>query len=346
MNIVVAPDSFKECLASEEVGRTVASALRELDPSLHVTVCPLADGGEGMLSVLAPALQAHLREAVVSDPLGRPVRAQYGVAGKTALVETARACGLQLLSERERNPLLTSTRGVGELLLDAFRQGCRHFIVGLGGSSTCDGGEGMLSVPGIEALREATFEVLCDVRNPLVGPEGAARVFGPQKGASPAQVEVLERRMLSWADTLGRQTGVPVADVPGAGAAGGLGGAFLAYFKASLASGIGRVLDLVGFDAAVAGADAVITGEGRSDSQTLSGKVPYGVLLRSPAPVYLLSGRIQDLPSLLAAGFTACEEVSPRSLPLREALRREVAMQNLSSATKRLFQTIRTAASR
>lgn len=297
---------------------------------------PLADGGEGTLDVLAPALGASIREVTVSDPLGRPATARYGVAGETAILEVAQACGLQLLKPSERNPLIASSRGVGELLMAAYADGCRHFLVGLGGSAICDGGVGMMSVPGIRDL--ASVELLCDVNAPFVGPTGAARAFGPQKGASPEEVEVLEKRMLDRAALMQEETGVDVRELPGAGAAGGLGGAFMAYFGARKVSGIGRILELVRFSEAVKDASLVITGEGRSDAQTLLGKVPLGVLQNAgKVPVALVSGRIDDREALVSAGFHPVVEVSPRNLPLREALIPSVALQNIQSAVKTLF---------
>lgn len=241
--ILVAPDSYKECLPSADVAAAIASALEELLPGEKILSLPLADGGEGTAEVLTRAMGGQMAEAVVPDPLGRPVTARYGIADETAIVEAAQACGLQLLVPRERNPLLTSSRGLGELLLTARTQGCHRILIGLGGSATCDGGAGMLSVPGIrEALEGTEMVVLCDVDNPFTGPAGAARVFAPQKGASPEDVELLEDRMLQQASKILQDTGIDVTDLPGAGAAGGLGGALTAYFEARLQPGIEAVL--------------------------------------------------------------------------------------------------------
>ena len=236
MKIILAPDSFKECLSSREVAAVWASAAREKWPGAEVVEMPLADGGEGTLDVLAAAMGADICQVSVHDPLGRSVQASYGVAGETAIIEVAQACGLQLLQPSERNPLIASSRGVGELLMAAYGEGCRHFLVGLGGSAICDGGAGMMEVPGIKYLTEITIELLCDVNAPFVGPKGAARLFAPQKGASPEDVEVLEERMFKLAARMLTETGVDVTSMPGAGAAGGLGGAFMAYFGASPAS--------------------------------------------------------------------------------------------------------------
>ena len=314
----------------------MAQAVHQAYPSAEVIPIPLADGGEGTLEVLVPALGATLREVMVSDPLGRPVRARYGVAGETAIIEVARACGLQLLKPAERNPLIASSRGVGELLMAAYAEGCRHFLVGLGGSAICDGGAGMMAVPGIRNL--TSLELLCDVNAPFVGPTGAARAFAPQKGASPEEVEVLETRMMNLAAHMEKETGVDVRQMPGAGAAGGLGGALMACLGARMVSGIGRILELVHFSDAVEDASLVITGEGQSDAQTLQGKVPYGVLQNAKGtPVALLSGRIVDRPALESAGFHPVVEVSPRHLSLREALTPSIARRNIQSAVKTLF---------
>lgn len=338
MKIVVAPDTFKGCLPAGEVARVVADALREAHPDWMVVERPLSDGGEGTLETLVSALGGEMCHVRVSDPLGRPVWAHFGLCGDTAVVEVAQACGLQHLSETELNPLLATSYGVGELLLAARERGASHFLVGLGGTAVCDGGAGMMQVPGIrEALSGCTLELLCDVDNPFVGPRGAARVFGPQKGARPQDVEVLEQRMVSLSAAMLAATGVDVRNMPGAGAAGGLGGALMAYFGAKAVSGAERVLDLVGFDGLLEGADLVITGEGQSDLQTLGGKLPYGVLKRAKEiPVVLLSGRIEDQEDLLRAGFARLVPVSPEGMPLEVAIQPPVARENLRRAVQDL----------
>lgn len=340
--VIVAPDSFKGCLSAGEVAHTVASALREGHPDWEVVEFPLADGGEGTVDVVIPALGGTICQAVVSDPLGRPVSARFGLLGETAVLEVAEACGLKYLEPRERNPLVASSYGVGELLMAARNQGARRFLIGLGGTATCDGGAGMMQVPGLrEALKECTFELLCDVSVPFIGPEGAVQVFAPQKGAAIEDLPLLEERMKAFAGTMLAETGIDVLSLPGTGAAGGLAGAFMAYFGAGAVSGIDRILDLTGFDAALEDADLVITGEGKSDLQTLSGKVPLGVLRHSRGiPVILLSGRIEHRDALTAAGFSRLLQVSPDNLPIEEAMKPEVAIACLRAVTLAAFQSL------
>ena len=339
MKAIVAPDSYKGCLSAKEVAATAASALRELRPSWEIVEHPLADGGEGTVDVLVPAVGGTFCEAVVCNPLGRLVTARYGLAGDLALIEVAEACGLKHLRPEERNPLIASSYGVGELLLAAHSAGARRFLVGLGGTATSDGGAGMMHVPGLrKSLAGCSFEILCDVQVPFIGPEGAACRYAPLKGASPEAVLLLERRMEDLAGTILAETGVDVLRLPGTGAAGGLAGAFMAYFGAENVSGIDRILDLTGFDAALEGADLVITGEGKSDRQTLSGKVALGVLRRSKGiPVALLSGRIEDAEALVAEGFSKLVQVSPENLPLAEAMDPETAKENLRKAVTSLL---------
>ena len=331
MKVVVAPDSYKGCLTAGEVAQAMAAALRSGHPDWAVVELPLADGGDGTLDVLLPALQGEYRQAAVHDPLGRPVSARWGLAGETAVIEVAEACGLKLLACDERNPLVASTYGVGELLLAAYEAGAKHFLIGLGGTATCDGGRGMLDVPGlVEQLKGCTLELLCDVENPFIGPQGAACVFAPQKGASEADVQTLECRMTEWAGIILERTGVDVREMSGAGAAGGLGGALMAFFGGVRVSGIDRILDLLSFDSLVQGAGLIITGEGRSDLQTLDGKVAQGVLRRAGGiPVALVSGQIQNREELQAAGFSSLVQITPEDMSLSEAVKPEMARRNL-----------------
>lgn len=341
MKIIIASDSYKGCMSSKDVGAAVSAAIAEINPSAEtVTVC-VADGGEGTVEAMVDSFGGRIVSDMVSDPLGRPISAEYGIAGDLAIIESAAACGLSLLSKSERNPLMTSTRGLGELIVAAVRRGCRRFIVGLGGSATNDGGMGMISAPGfLELAKGKEFLVACDVDTPFVGPCGASRVFAPQKGASPEDVELLEERMVGTAAKILKETGTDVSDMRGAGAAGGLGGAFRAYLGATLKPGVDIVLDAVRFDELLDGADLVITGEGCSDYQTVKGKTAFGILQRTKrrnVPVALVSGAVRDVEILREAGFSYILRVSPEGLPTEEAMRPEVTRANLENAIKRLM---------
>lgn len=355
MKIIVAPDSFKECLGAEEVARAMAAGLREAvsvaagvqgagggKEPLDVVEMPLADGGEGTVRVLAAALGARIVRATVTGPLGEPVEAEYAMtrSGSTAILEVASACGLPLVPPEKRNPLHTTSRGVGELILDALEKGCKHILIGLGGTSTCDGGAGMLSVPGLREKAAGTkFQALYDVDCPFYGPMGAARVFGPQKGASPEEVELIDQKMQAMAEKILRETGLDLQTLPGAGAAGGLGGAMAAYLGARMRSGVDGILDLIDFDGAVKDADLVLTGEGKSDAQTLKGKAPLGVLRRSKGvPVALVSGAINDREELGKAGFRYLLPVTPEGTPRELAIDPETAVENIKKAVTALIQ--------
>ena len=339
--IVIACDSYKGCLSSSEVARAAAEGVAEVYPDCEIVRLAVADGGEGTVDALVDTLGGHLEWAEVSDPLGRPVKAAYGVAGDLAIIESAAACGLTLLTKEERNPLVTSTKGLGELIMAAIDKGCRKFLIGLGGSATNDGGMGMIRAEGfLEKTKGMKFTVACDVDTPYIGEHGASRVFGPQKGASEQDVEILEERLGGYALTILKETGVDVRDMAGAGAAGGLGGAFRAYLGAELKRGVDLVLDQIDFDSKIQGADLVITGEGCSDYQTLKGKTASGVLERAKRqgiPVALVSGAVRDEQMLRDGGFGIIEAVSPLSMSREEAMRPEMAKFNICQTVKRLL---------
>ena len=339
--IVIACDSYKGCLSSSDVANAAAHGVAEVYPDCEVIKLAVADGGEGTVEALVDTLGGHLEWAEVSDPLGRPVKAAYGVAGDLAIIESAAACGLTLLTKEERNPLVTSTKGLGELIMAAIEKGCRKFLIGLGGSATNDGGMGMIRAEGfLEKTKGMKFTVACDVDTPYIGEHGASRVFGPQKGASEQDVEILEERLGGYALTILKETGVDVRDMAGAGAAGGLGGAFRAYLGAELKRGVDLVLDQIDFDSKIRGADLVITGEGCSDYQTLKGKTASGVLERAKRqgiPVALVSGAVRDEQMLRDGGFGIIEAVSPLSMSREEAMRPEMAKFNICQTVKRLL---------
>lgn len=339
--IVIACDSYKGCLSSSQVADAAAKGVTEVFPDCEITKLAVADGGEGTVEALVTTLGGHIEWTEVSDPLGRPVKAAYGIAGDLAIIESAAACGLTLLTKEERNPLITTTKGLGELILAAIDKGCRRFLIGLGGSATNDGGMGMVGVPGfLEKTRGVEFTVACDVDTPYIGKNGASRVFGPQKGASAQDVEVLEERLRGYALKIMEDTGIDVSNMAGAGAAGGLGGAFRAYLGAELKRGVDLVLDQIDFDSAIVGADLVITGEGCSDYQTLKGKTASGVLERAKRkgiPVMLVSGAIRDGQMLRDGGFGIIAAASPKEMSLAEAMRPETAEHNIYETVKRLL---------
>ena len=334
--IVLAIDSFKGCLTSAEAGHAFALVLQ--GEGIDALPLCVSDGGEGMLDAFCPALHASRVGTHAHDPLMRPLTAEYGITPDgTAVVESARVCGLGLVSVRERDPLAATSYGLGEIMADAMRRGCGKFIIGLGGSATSDAGKGML-----KALEDSFPDGLpsrpdillaCDVDNPLCGPRGAARIFAPQKGAGPQEVEELESRACRFAEESAAKLGRDCSGNPGAGAAGGLGYAFMQYFGARMRSGAELLLDLAGFERLLAGAGLVITGEGHADAQTLMGKLPLRVLQRASVagiPVWLVAGRADDTQALLGAGFSAVEAITPEGTDTAEALRPDTAKRNIA----------------
>jgi len=275
MRVLVAPDSFGGTLSAVEAAAAIASGWRESSPADELDLAPMSDGGPGFLDVLRQALAGDVVTVTVDDPLGRPVAGHLLIVDRTAYVESAQACGLHLMSPEERNPMAATTRGVGHLLAAARERGAARVVVGLGGSGTNDGGRGMWEALG--GRYEAELVAATDVDNPLLGPNGASAVFGPQKGADRAMVLDLDDALRAWADEVESSAGRRgVRDRPGAGAAGGLGFALFAL-GATRVSGLDLVADAVGLAERVAAADLVVTGEGRFDSQSLRGKVPAGV---------------------------------------------------------------------
>ena len=340
--VVVAIDSFKGCLSSVEANRAAAEGVRRAWPEAEVVEVPVSDGGEGFLEAFRAAVGGGLVDVAVKDPLGRSISARYLLKGETAVVEVAEAIGLTRLRPGERNPLLASSYGAGQLVADAVRRGARHIIVGLGGSATSDAGKGMLraltdAFGTLEPLRALRFTIAADVDNPLCGEHGAARVFGPQKGATPRMVRLLDDEARRFAEDSARRLGYDRSQLPGAGAAGGLGYAFLQYLDAERHSGIDLLLGTVGFDALLAGADLVLTGEGAADRQTLMGKLPMGILRHSAGvPVCLMAGRVRDRRQLLQAGFSCVACIHPPGLAPEEALKKTVAQENIRSTACRL----------
>ena len=359
MRIVIAPDSFKGSLSAREAADAIARGVRRALPDADIVTIPMADGGEGTARTLVDATGGHTVTARVTGPLGTPVTASWGLLGDgiTAAIDMAQAAGLTLVGDHP-DPLHATTYGVGELVRAALDHGARRLVVGLGGSATTDGGAGMAQALGIRLLdgdgcdlprggaalarldridttgldprlASTPITLACDVTNPLAGPHGAAAVFGPQKGATPAMVARLDAALARYAALVRRDVGRDVATVPGSGAAGGLGAGFLAFTDATMRSGVDLVLDATGFAAQAAGADWCFTGEGRIDGQTRYGKTPMGVAraARQASPgcrVIALAGSIgatgAELTELNKLGFTAILSIQPGATGLDAAL--------------------------
>lgn len=340
MKIAVAPDSFKGVLSASEAANCIEKGLRNVFDDCEITKIPMADGGEGTVRAMVDASGGRIISLEVSGPLGRKISAGYGMMGDgtTAVIEMAAASGLPLLSPEERNPLKTTTFGTGELILDAVKRGAGKVIIGIGGSATVDGGSGMAQALGakftgesgkklhgcggelgqIESIdisgmareiKRVEFLTACDVTNPLLGNDGAAKVYGPQKGATPEMVEILEKGLGNFAAVIKRDLGKDVANEPGAGAAGGLGAGLMAFLNASLKPGIDIIIDMVDLEQKFKGCDFVVTGEGRLDYQTAFGKTPAGVAKTAAKlgiPVIAIGGQVgENTSNVHSCGITA-----------------------------------------
>ena len=380
MKVVVAIDSLKGSLSSLEAGQAIKEGVQVVYPEADVIVRPLADGGEGTVEALAIGMGGELVHVSVTGPLGEPVTAEYGILKadgtrpKTAIIEMSAAAGITLVPDEKRNPMHTTTFGVGELIKDAIDNGCRHFIVGIGGSATNDGGIGMLqalgydfldedgapvayggaglqSIARIQAenvlpeLKECTFRVACDVTNPLCGPMGSSAIYGPQKGATPEMVKELDEALLHYAE-LSKET-FDHADrlYPGTGAAGGMGFAFLTYTNAVLESGIKIVLEETGLEDEMKDADFVITGEGRLDSQTALGKAPIGVAhlaKKHDKKVLAFAGCLTpDAGVCNENGIDAFFPILRRVITVQEAMEKETARENMIRSVEQVFRLIK-----
>ena len=339
--VIIAIDSFKGCLSSIEANHAAAAGVKDICRNTKIVQVPVSDGGEGFMEAFYAAVGGEIVEVVVRDPLMRPLTARYLLRDRLAVIEIAQACGLTLLSKEERNPLVATSYGTGQLVADAIKRGAQHIIVGLGGSATSDAGMGMLralidtfakrgSWDDVEEVKSVRFTIASDVKNPLCGEQGAAHVFAPQKGASQEDVLTLDERVRKFAEVSAKHFGYDRQDMPGAGAAGGLGYAFLQYMNAECRPGIELLLETISFKEMVKDADLVITGEGSADRQTLMGKLPMGILQEAgDVPVCLIAGRISDREQLLQAGFTRVECINPPGISLEEAMRKEVAIAHI-----------------
>ncbi|KAB7898313.1 glycerate kinase [Rouxiella sp. S1S-2] len=376
MKIVIAPDSFKESLSALEVAKAIESGFREIFPQAEYVKLPVADGGEGTVEAMVAATGGRVVEVEVTGPLGEPIKAFFGLSGdeKIAFIEMAAASGLESVPQARRNPLKTTSYGTGELIKSALDHGVQHCIIGIGGSATNDGGSGMVQALGAKLLtqdgreighgggelskldkidisgldkriKKCRFEVACDVTNPLTGDKGATAIFGPQKGATPEMIEQLDGYLKHYAGVIKRDLGIDVEEVPGAGAAGGMGAALYGFCHAELRQGIEIVTEALGLDALVRDATLVITGEGRIDSQSINGKVPIGVARvakRYNKPVIAIGGSLtKDVDVVYEHGLDAVFSVLYSVCTLDEAL--ENAADNLRKSARNIAATIRLA---
>jgi len=357
MKIVIAPDSFKGSMSSVEAANSIEKGILRAFPEAETILLPVGDGGEGTLDTLVAATKGSTVSVHVKGPLGNLVEAEYGILGdgKTCVIEMAKASGLALVPSSQLNPLKATTYGTGELIKKALDDGYKSFILALGGSATNDGGAGMLQALGLKLhdengeeiglggaelirvasidkltfdsrIAECKFLIASDVQNPFIGPNGASNVFGPQKGASPKDVEFLDGCLSNFAEVIEKTTGVHLHDLPGAGAAGGIGGAFQAFFPSNMKRGIDVVIEYIRLNQLIEGADLVITGEGKVDFQTASGKTPMGVAqaaLSKNIPTIILAGSIgKGIEALYQHGVVSVNSVIDRPMELTEAMDR------------------------
>ena len=355
MNVVVAPDSFKECLSARLVAESIASGIRRVMPETEIIQIPIADGGEGTVDALIAATKGKMVKAMTYDPLMRPVISFYGVCGdgKTAIIEMAAASGIGLLSSDERNPMYTTTYGTGKLIIDALEAGYKTIILGIGGSATNDGGSGMAQALGVSLMdksgkeiahggghlssleyidtsrikpliNEAQIIVACDVTNPLFGYNGASFIYGPQKGGTPAMIETLDKNLEHFAKLIKEQLNIDVANVPGSGAAGGLGAGLMAFANAQLKPGFEIIKSITRLEEFISKADLVFTAEGKIDFQTQFGKTPYGVAqiaAKYIIPVVALAGIIGNGAEILyEKGITSMFSIVDKPMTLKESI--------------------------
>ena len=373
MKIVVAPQAFKGSLGVFQASNAIVAGVRRVFPDAEVLISAMADGGDGTLEVLMRGTGGRTYEDTVTGPLGEPVEALWGILGSTdtAVVEMANASGLALVPRDRRDPLITTTYGTGELIRRALDNGYRKFILGVGGSATCDGGAGVAKALGVRFLDESgaelpfgggpmaqlakidvsgidpraiesTFQVATDVTNPLCGPEGTAAIYGPQKGATPAIIDQLDAAMGNFADVVRRDFGIDQRDDPGAGAAGGLAYGMKVFFPTELRAGVEVVADAVKFVEQLEGADLVITGEGQIDGQSSYGKTIMGVASRAKGlgiPVIALAGSLApEYRSIYDQGVTSVMSIAPGPIALDAAIHDADSL--LTEATERALRMV------
>lgn len=354
MKFVLAPDSFKESMTAKQASLAMEKGIRKVFPDADCVLIPMADGGEGTVESLVEGMNGEIVKKEVTGPLGKRVKAEYGIIGEgeIAVIEMSSASGLHLVRREERNPLLTTSYGTGELILDALNRGVKRILIGIGGSATNDGGVGMLQALGIsfkdsegrelpygggalgrldtidlskldKRLSTTVIEVACDVTNPLIGKNGASYIFGPQKGATEEMVNTLDRNLSHYAQKIAETTGKDVAYIEGAGAAGGLGAGLLAFLPSTMKKGIDLVMEYTDLEKKIAGADYIFTGEGSIDHQTQFGKTPFGVARlgkKHGIPVVAFAGKIGDIEQLYDHGITAVIGIVRGAMTIEEAL--------------------------
>lgn len=372
MKIVIAPDSFKGSLRAAEAATAIDSGITKAFPEAECILVPMADGGEGTMETLVASTEGDIRHQTVVGPLGSAVEAGYGILGdgKTCVIEMATASGLDLVPQGMLSPLTATTYGTGQLIRQAIDDGFTSFILAIGGSATNDAGAGMLQALGLKILdkekkqiaygggqlhladsldfsefdariKNCTFLIASDVENPLIGPNGASHVFGPQKGADPETVELLDKNLTHWADLVAEATGIRLHNLAGAGAAGGIGGAFQAFFPSQMKRGIDVVMEYSKLDTFLEGADLVITGEGRVDFQTASGKTPFGVAQaahKREVPTIILAGSVgKGIDVLYEAGVVSVHSIINRPMALEEAIIQAQAL--LEESAEQIIRT-------
>ena len=377
MKIVIAPDSYKGSIYASDAARAMEDGVRRVLPDAEVVLVPVADGGDGTLETLVETSGGRIITSDVTGPLGETVSAQWGAMGDgvTAVAEMARTSGLALVRLEDRDPLNATTYGLGEVILEALEAGYRRFILGIGGSATNDAGAGMAQALGVRLLDmdgadlppggaalarlaridtsgldpravEAEFDVACDVNNPLTGPEGASAVYGPQKGATPGMIEQLDAALANFAEVVKRDLGADVNDVPGSGAAGGLGGGIMAFLGGRLRPGVDIVLDTVDLASRLDGADLIITGEGCMDFQTVYNKAPIGVARLAGernVPVIGVSGSLGDgFTDVHEHGIAAAVAITHAPMTLDEATERVAEL--IASATEQALRLVQVGA--
>jgi len=370
--IIIASDSFKGCLSSLEVARAAENGIRKVLPDCEVVGIPVADGGEGTTEALVDAMSGRYVECDVHDPLMNLIKAKYGILGDgvTAVIEMASASGLTLVPSALRNPMLTTTYGTGELIKDALQRGCNRFLIGIGGSATNDGGTGMLQALGfrfydknemelgkggqilehiaridfenvIPDVLKSIFTIACDVNNPFSGENGAAFIYARQKGADDNMIRLLDTGLKQFAKAIHDSIGKDIDPIPGAGAAGGLGGGFLAFLPATLKPGIQMVLETLNFDSRIQNADLIITGEGKLDRQTGMGKTPAGILeagKRQNIPVVAIGGVVEETDALMQQGFLSVMSIQPGPVSLENAMEHSYAFTQVERIVEQIIR--------